>query len=470
MKTMLKVVASGLALSAASIAGAAETDLRAELEALKATVQAQQTEIQQMRSASGESWLNERRAQEVKALIHEVLSDADTRASLAEGGMTAGYRDHFFLASEDGNFLLQIQGQVQFRYIYNDLDDLEGEEVEHEEGFSLPRVKLGFYGHIFDPKFTYGVRGLFTDADNQPFLGGSVNEGDMVLEEAWFAYEFADGWHLKAGQFKAPFLRDELVDSAYQQAVERSIVTDIFTTDYTQGVQVSYTTEQWRVAAMLHDGSYAANSSWDEDAVDMAVSARGEFLLAGNWAQFEDYAAFGDTMGILLGAAVTWENAAGETGATGITPVGLGGAAAGDILKWTVDGSVELPELMGLNVFGAIIGLHNDEREGQTEVDVYAAVVQAGVFVIPGKMDVFGRYEWIDTSDLEDLGLTDDDSLSIVTVGTNYYYKKHAAKVTLDLVWTMDEVPDGINSDLQGIYVTGEEDQWALRGQFQFLF
>ncbi len=60
-------------------------DVAGELEALKAQLQTQQAEIEQLRADRGDTWLNQRRVEEVKALVQEVLADADTRASLLEG-------------------------------------------------------------------------------------------------------------------------------------------------------------------------------------------------------------------------------------------------------------------------------------------------------------------------------------------------------------------------------------------------
>jgi hypothetical protein len=113
MKTMTKVlfVAAAVGLATTSFADTpTNNELRQEIQALRAEVSA-------MRSQADDSWLNERRAEEVKTLIHDVLADADTRASLAGDGMTAGHNGHFFLASADGGFLLNVGGQIQFRYI-----------------------------------------------------------------------------------------------------------------------------------------------------------------------------------------------------------------------------------------------------------------------------------------------------------------------------------------------------------------
>lgn len=81
-----------LALASESPSGDVE-ELRAEVSRLRA-------EVSQVRAQNGETWLNERRAEEVKALVKEVLSDADTRASLLDNNLTAGHNGrNFFLAS-----------------------------------------------------------------------------------------------------------------------------------------------------------------------------------------------------------------------------------------------------------------------------------------------------------------------------------------------------------------------------------
>ena len=101
---------SALSLSGASLAGTAtgQTDdaaLRAEIDALKAQV---------AQLSTGDDWLTEQRSDEIRGLVQDVLADADTRASLLQSGMTAGYDKGFVVGSADGNFLLKINGYTQF--------------------------------------------------------------------------------------------------------------------------------------------------------------------------------------------------------------------------------------------------------------------------------------------------------------------------------------------------------------------
>ena len=449
-----------------------DTELEKEVAALRAEVAA-------MKAREDQSWLNQRRAEEVKALIQEVLSDAETRASLAEGGLTAGWNKNFFLASENGNFLLKVSGQSQTRYIHNIAD--QGEDAdENEGGFQQRRTKLTFDGHILDPKFKYEITGAFHRGPDNRF----------ELETARFDYEFADGWTITAGTYKIPFTIEELMSSKRVQAVERSFVHDYFTLDFTQGAHVGWSVDRFKFTAGLHDGSYSRGTEFNGDATEFALAGRGEVLLAGDWSHFSDYQAWSDQpFGLVLGAAIDYER--GEHGK------GPGIAANGnfpDVIKWTADVRAKLHPV---NLFVAYIGQEirdNDLTElsdahSIRDATQHGIVVQAGLFMIPDKWDVFGRFEYIDFDGAFYGGgvgssagaalsgaanaaareiLAGDDSLSILTLGTNYYFSKHNAKLTFDAVWFLDPMP--VNNLGAGMVQSAEDDQLVLRGQFQFLF
>jgi len=549
LKTLIGMVAVGAVAFAAQAEQLSNEQMMAELKALRA-------EVSQLRADQSDDWMNERRAEEVKTLIREVLSDADTRASLMDSSLTAGHNgDHFFIGSDDGNFLLEIIGQVQFRYVYNHANEDRSENsgagganagnnsVHADlEGFSVRRGKIGFQGNLFSPEFTYRLSGNF--ATDVPTLqvttpAGAVNQredSDFELEDAWIAWNFHEGWTVRAGQFKGPFMRDELVDSKHQLAVERSILSDVLGVDRTQGVEVSWQGDPGigypvRAAAMIHDGSYGANR--DEvlmgsavmnagaaggindtsfgDLYDIGVGARVELLLAGTWEQFNDYSSWsGEELGILVGAAINYDNSAGGTGPT------AGGAAPGtlpDVLKWTVDVSIEVPEINGLTFTVAYVGTNSipddsDEPSqngaplgtGSQNIDPWGVMAQAGIFVLPDEWELFARYEYFN-GDLQDVIVgppsgvnpVDDFDLSIVTFGSNYYMQRHALKLTVDVVYAFDSTANALglttgagtaaagplgvlpaNAVNNGMVLSGDGDdedgQVALRAQVQFLF
>jgi uncharacterized coiled-coil protein SlyX len=472
-------------------------DLEARIQQLENIVNTQGAEIQELRSASSESWMTQRRAEEVRALIGDVLQDADTRASLAGHGMTAGHNGGFFLASEDGNFLMNIGGQIQTRYIYNDTDDRSGtsggSEDDETYGFQMRRAKLRVSGHVVDPRLTYVIQltNTFGENNNDGNIVGPGSEDSSssfaVLEQASFGYEFADGWQVVGGQLKGPFLREEAVDSRHQLAVERSFTADYFTIDYTQGVGVNWTGEimdtPTRIATLIHDGSYTAGLDHYQELTDFAIAGRVEVLLDGSWDQFDDFTSSseGDT-GLMIGAAINWEapNTGEDTNESG---------EQHDILKWTADVSYEMPEMSGFNAFAAIIGQTISDAAGEdnssTAAQQLAFVVQAGVYAIPDTLELFARYEQLDFDGFfyinapEDSGDKDASSLSeymdevqMLTLGMNYYFADHAAKFTLDGVWVFDNMP--ISDSGAGLQENDsdidDDEQFAIRAQFQLLF
>ena len=468
-----RLIAGVMVLGMLAIAGGVFADDGAEdgaMAAMRQEMAALRNEVAQMRAAKGESWLNERRAEEVKALVREVLSDAETRASLLDSSMTAGHNGkHFYLASADGNYLMEIDGQFMFRHIWNDrggIDGTAGNKVDgNAEGFQLRRTKLGFSGHAIDPKLTYKIKFEFSRAT-----------GAAALEEGWIAYEVADGLKLKAGLFYPQFTREEMVSSSKQQAVERSITNDLFTIDYTQGVALEYAGALGGIpvqaAVTIHDGSNEVTKDFNADAVDFAIAARIQAALLGKMKQFDDFATWsGDSPGLLVGGGFDYEM--GEHAYAAL--------AAGqntDTFKWTVDASLEMPGLAQANLFVALYGAHTNNYSTTTPLgdqDMMGLVVQGGLFVIPDKMDVFGRYEYMDL-DNQNPAMHRPDTISMVTVGTNYYIKKHDLKATLDVICVLDRLDNRApnaaigNQTGSGILSNSAAGQVALRAQMQLLF
>lgn len=488
MKTSLTRIALVVAVMTGStgIANADTFDAQAEINALRA-------EVQQLRAASNDTWLNERRTEEVKSLIREVLADADTRASLAEGGMTAGHNGKkFFLASEDGGFLMNIEGQIQFRWVYNSRDDADTDEVDaHESGFTIRRTKLKFSGHIADPKLHYEVQVEVDRGDNNMV-------GDVIL----IGYDLTDDLTIKVGEGKTPFLREEFTSSKRQLAVERSLVNELFTLDVVQGIFLSWDAHaSIKVRGALSDGGKSGDGDgssrveilkevfttgeggdfddeadgkdFDDDGTDIAITGRIDILLSGSWKQYKDFTSWpGEDLFAYVGGAVHYE--VNETGAA------TSDADNDNFLMWTVDGGVEYK---GFSVYAAFVMLHTDydDSDGSDpeDYDPWGLVVQAGYNIDLGNGDSiepFVRYEHIDFDDaLTDQGSSDEtDELDVLTVGVNWYHKKHNAKFTADVVWFFDNVSDDFDIGQSGggglDDALGNDDQFVVRLQYQLLF
>jgi hypothetical protein len=475
MNTSFKKCAMALALGGAMTSNLMADDsaeVKAQLNALQATVKAQQAELQQLHAAAGDTWLNERRAEEIKGLVKEVLSDADTRSSLAEGGVTAGHKDHFFVASEDGNFLMNFWGLGQFRYVLEHSRDGANAGGKHtNSGFEFARVEIGANGHMFDPKLTYAVDFIVSNNGD----GLSDSRSDLALQNAWVAYDVADGWNVKVGQFKNAFLREDMIGDGQQLAVERSLISALFGAGYVQGVQGTYHTDAVRVIVAFHDGVNSANTPFagsGADDVDYAATGRVELLLAGKWSQGDDFVTWsGDSTAILLGLAVEYDRSSAGSSDT-----------SNDQLRWTADVTVKLPEVAGLSLYGAIVGSHPNHRDttdpddDQQSANQFAFILQASVFVIPDKMDVFGRWENINLDNTNPNGGQTlggaPDRANVITAGANYYFHHHALKATLDVVWAIDPTiaSGATTSSAVGILGSDRSNEYAIRGQLQFMY
>lgn len=443
LKCSKAALAATLVCGLGSVAMAGDADLaqlKQEMAQLRQSNQQLQAQVGALQGSQNESWLNERRAEEVKTLVREVLADADTRASMADGGMTAGYNKGFFLASEDGKFLLKVGGQVQFRYILNLRDD-SGDD-DFEGGFQLRRTKLKFEGHIGSPKIGYSV-----------VLANHRSDSNTYLEEAKLSYKIADGLTIEGGRFKSPFLREELTSSSRQLTVERSLFNETFTAGFTEGVNLKWEpTDNVRISAMVNDGYREGEDGgakdFHQDNTDVAFASRVDIKLAGDWKQYSDMSAWsGEDFAAFIGAAVQVDFDESRTT-----------SGYHYDFNYTVDGSIETN---GLGIFAALSGWHFDGDDNTADSTAQGAMIQAGYMVVPDKFEPFVRLEY--------MRFNDDDETKLVTFGANWYLKKHDAKFTVDVVWALDPIGGSSGLGLLGD-AADEDDQVAIRGQFQLLF
>lgn len=405
-----------------AVADQPQEPVDARLRQMQTQIAELQSQLAEVRARESAPWLDERRAEEVRELIRDVLADADTRASLLNDEVQSGYNGGFFIRSADDQFLLKIGAYAQFRYLFNtaadDADDEEG-------GFQTRRLALIFSGYIGSPKVSYIIMPAVNRAD-----------GSMRAELMFIKYAIDDAWSVTGGQFKAPFYREWLTSAKLQPMLERSYVNSLFSSLYVQGVELTRQGEDTRLTLAVHNGEYGWNRDFNNDNTDYAVGARGEWKLAGNWKQFADQVGWADDeFGVLLGSAIEFDR--GETGGMTNTP---------DILKYTADISVEDS---GWNLLATFTArqIESNGSAGILEADQWAALIQGGVFIIPDKMDIYARYSWIDvdgvafTQSSGATAATRNDVAQLLTVGSNIFLRGHATKFTFDVIHAFDGLP-----------------------------
>ena len=441
-------------------------DLRQELEALRAENAQTRAELAELKAENGQDWLTEARAKEIRGVVQDVLADAETRTSLQDSGSMAGWNKGFFLQSADGNFKLNIKGQIQVRWTLNRAKDLPT-----EYGFENRRTKLSFEGHVIDPSWRYKIKYAFAN-----------NSEAGQLEDAWIMKDLSDladgldGLAVKLGAFKAPWLREELVSSSKQLTLDRGVVNEYFNQDYSKGVQLGYEAESWRVSGWYGDGLNAIGlgyrnsdtTNWNSNATRWAFAARGEYKLEGSWSQFKDFSSFrGDDFGVLFGVAVMGQKFKSNSTVAQLYANGTGA------LQYGLTGDVTV-DFGGGSLFASFIWQRSTSAataNGSMETtDPWGVTVMGGYFVTE-TIELFGRYEYLDydvsTSTLP------GSKFNGFTLGMNWFLAGKAVKFTTD--WSINLESFGTNADrLSGIGwrqdINDNKNQWALRAQMQLLF
>lgn len=459
--------------------------MQQEIERLREENKAFRGEIDELRAATQDDWLTEQRAEEIRGIVYDVLADADSRANLIGDGLTAGWRDGFFLASPDGRFKLGVSGQVQFRFMYNFHDQRPGpfgspgqvQGGRHKRGFETTRVRLAFGGHLYTPDLTYFVRGNFQrDRTAQPMAGG------FFLQDAWIRYHLNNEISIRIGQFKLPFTREFLISSAHQLAVERSVIDTDLNIGRSQGVEFTYATDTWRFSGVFSDGgtdnlagpaqiatfNTPMSSAALRTSTEYAWTVRYEHLLAGSWEQFQDITSpMHHEFGMLLGVAGHMQ----RTEALGQLPNPF--QPGPTHIKWfayTIDASVEWG---GANLYAAFT--HHYVDQPQRNINIFGVVVQGGVYITP-KVELFSRYEfgkW--SADLPPGNLDFLEPLHLITTGVNYYIEGHDVKWTTDFGIAVTQVGRAWGREPAGITGYRSEGSQAgpqllFRTQFQLLF
>ena len=187
-------------------------------------------EIAAIRNENGDKWLTQQRAQEIRELVNDVLSDSETRSSLQGTPLTAGWHKGFFIGSADGNFKLEVSGEIQARMAFNNQPSANRVPPNYgpssEYGFEMRRVKLGFDGNILDPSWTYKIRMGFNQ--NSPITQTSeISQNTVntfVLEQAYIRKDFGNGFSITTGQWKSNFNYEESVSSTDQQFVTLQLI------------------------------------------------------------------------------------------------------------------------------------------------------------------------------------------------------------------------------------------------------
>ncbi len=377
---------------------------------------------------------------EARSFAAETRDDA-SRATLSQGAATGP----------------QIFGRLQFQYNVTIIDEpasfgvppVQGEDFAN--GFQLRRSRLGAKGEVSG--INYYLQGDFSSN------GGAFTLLDYYLDIPVPGME--DEAKITIGQFKLPFLYEELVSSGRQLAVDRSFVNSLFTQGRSQGIMLTYAGNEddvYRAQVAFSDGFNTANTRFDNATeADFSIGGRFDYKVSGAWSDFQDFTSTqGQEQALRFGGAIFYQSGDGTYAS------GTGATTELDLLSITADGQWESN---GISVFGAFILTDADTAGG--DATNLGFIAQAG-YRFDENNEVFGRFDYLvtDTSGL-------DDFVSLTAGYNHYVFGDHNAKFTADVFFifeTVGQTDFAAGSPNQGLLPDGGDPQVGIRTQFQFQF
>ena len=454
-------VLKAAALVAAVLAGGAIAQAAEPETTTTADVQTQLKALQEKVSQ-----LEAQQKQANEAALNAVTKDANSRGELMQVSgpdYSFGYDKGLFFQSSDKKFSLKPGILFQLRNATNWREGVKnGDENDIQNGFEIRRLKLYATGNLYSPDLTYGLQ-LATD---------SSNNNQTVLDDIYVQYKFAPHYAVKAGQYKGPFNREELISDGGQIAVERSLLNQLLGGGQTgprdQGVSFigglgddDLTKDPFRYEVMFNDGDGTQNTNYQDTSgttpdtrPDYGAIGRIDWKLGGDWKDLGKFTAKGDKESLfVLGSGVSVSGNQGNNNYRGTV----------DALYQNAGGK--------LSAYGAVIGSVTDFRNTAPGADDqrfdYGALVQLG-YIFDGRWEPFVRADF--TQQDEDF-VTGEDFFPEFTIGANYFFGPDGAygnrlKLSADLTYLPNGAP--VNANGLDELTSGGENEVVLRVQFQF--
>ncbi len=352
------------------------------------------------------------------ATVEPAADPAGTPTSMPDEPPTvsAGYDKGFTLATSDDQFELKAGVRSQFRIEVFKADE---DDAEFESHFVIPRLRLQLEGFAFGKANTYKVE----------FDMG--NKGSPTLKDFFINHAFSDTVQIRAGQWKKPFSRHEIVSDFGSEFNERAIANEWAGAGRDLGVAVHSGYEkspdgiEWAAGVFNGTGEKPKQTVTCEDPMDPNTCVPSTPSNVPADFDPELVARVGYNMGGIKG----YSEGDLEEG-----PMRLG-VAAGYRLNFNqlqkdaddallLEHGIELDGLLKVAGFDAQAGLFF-LKVGDADLDL-GFLVQAGYFVVPKVAQFAARFSLI-----PDAAVT-DESLMETRLAFDWYFQGHNFKWMTD--------------------------------------
>jgi phosphate-selective porin len=146
------------------------------------------------------------------------------------GNASAGYKDGFFLQTQNGDFLLKMGSRLNFLYGYGSL-----EQQDNVASFDIQHAKLYMGGHAFNKRVSFYLQSEFAQHSRRTNFAMEHTNEAFALEDYYIQSKFGT-LALQAGQYKVPFAKQWMIYSGNLQFIQRSLATNAFQFGRDRGV------------------------------------------------------------------------------------------------------------------------------------------------------------------------------------------------------------------------------------------
>ncbi len=349
------------------------------------------------------------------------------------------------LATEDGNYRLNIGAHLQLRYDYYDADGAAnfGTSQDYSK-FQFRRAKLLLSGNALTKDLTYTTTINFANSN-----GGATSNGGL-LEETFLNYRIIDEAQLRFGQDKVQFGRGFITSSSKLQFVDVSNITNAFVPGYDTGFSVSGNVlkgiVKYTVGIYGGDGQNtfraSNNNAFSARIVcnplgdmpysesDVEYSEKPLVSIAGSY--FRDALKTTANTPVFESNQLSFAKSPSVSSPGGWIMLGQAGAGAtkffaNEKVNFDLFGADAAFKWRGFSLQGEYFLAFANGQTSNTEQIGQGFYVQAGYFVIPKKLEVAARYAYMDPNRVRS-----NDNWVETTGAVSYYFDKHNLKVQAD--------------------------------------
>ena len=335
--------------------------------------------------------------------------------------------------SLDNMFEASLGFNLQVRFTRFDLDETSaGSDVDE---FRVRRFKLFLSGFALDPRLTWRFQADFAAPSARLF------------DDGWLNWKFSDAVSVQGGQYKTPFSREELYNDGVIQFAERALATDAFKPS--RDIGVMFAGGFFKNVLAYQAGVFGGNGQNTLRVSDHVMPMlRLLWNPIGEMGQGEADVQMHQGPALSLGAA-GFHNTLKKNTDQGYESIALNytsstGWLGRNAKLFTTGEEVSIQEggleaqlkWHGLSVQGEYFVGQALGKDSRVKLYSYGYYGQAGYFVLPCKLDVAARYSLVDYN-----RNTVNDSVSIVSAVTNYYFRRHALKLMFDYSRTHRQRP-----------------------------